>query len=149
MIIKKTAQEIEKMAAAGAVLVKTMNLLAGKVRPGVSTASGTVSSESKSVVSTSSARPAMLGAGTQSSRNSASDPMLTARTVSESTRATRLPAWSARVTDTAPEPVLDNLTRAAGTPGWCSDTPSQRNGTPCSAWSSTAAACRAESSRAG
>ena len=37
MIIKKTAQEIEKMAAAGAVLVKTMNLLAGKVRPGVST----------------------------------------------------------------------------------------------------------------
>ncbi len=37
MIIKKTPDEIERMAAAGAVLVKTMNLLAGKIRPGVST----------------------------------------------------------------------------------------------------------------
>ena len=37
MIIKKTPDEIERMAAAGAVLVKTLNLLAGKVRPGVST----------------------------------------------------------------------------------------------------------------
>src|SRR5246127_5385651 len=37
MIIKKTPEEIEKMAAAGAILVKTMNLLAGKVRPGVTT----------------------------------------------------------------------------------------------------------------
>ena len=38
MIIKKSPEEIERMAAAGAVLVKTMNLLAGKVRPGVTTA---------------------------------------------------------------------------------------------------------------
>jgi methionyl aminopeptidase len=37
MIIKKKPEEIERMAAAGAVLVRTMNLLAGKVRPGVST----------------------------------------------------------------------------------------------------------------
>src|SRR5579884_1874013 len=37
MIIKKTPEEIDKMAAAGAILVRTMNLLAGKVRPGVST----------------------------------------------------------------------------------------------------------------
>jgi methionyl aminopeptidase len=37
VIIKKTPEEIERMAAAGAVLVKTMNLLAGKIRPGVST----------------------------------------------------------------------------------------------------------------
>ena len=37
MIIKKTPEEIERMAAAGAILVKTMNLLAGKVRAGVST----------------------------------------------------------------------------------------------------------------
>ena len=37
MIIKKSAEEIDKMAAAGAILVKTMNLLAGKIRPGVST----------------------------------------------------------------------------------------------------------------
>src|SRR5690348_331647 len=38
MIIKKSPEEIERMAAAGAVLVKTMNLLAGKVRPGITTA---------------------------------------------------------------------------------------------------------------
>jgi methionyl aminopeptidase len=37
VIIKKTPEEIDRMAAAGAILVKTMNLLAGKVRPGVST----------------------------------------------------------------------------------------------------------------
>jgi methionyl aminopeptidase len=37
VIIKKSPDEIEKMAAAGDVLVRTMNLLAGKVRPGVST----------------------------------------------------------------------------------------------------------------
>jgi methionyl aminopeptidase len=37
VIIKKTPEEIERMAAAGAILVKTMNLLAGKIRPGVST----------------------------------------------------------------------------------------------------------------
>src|ERR1700716_528955 len=37
MIIKKSPEEIERMAAAGVVLVKTMNLLAGKVRPGVTT----------------------------------------------------------------------------------------------------------------
>jgi methionyl aminopeptidase len=38
MIIKKTPEEIDRMAAAGEILVRTMNLLAGKVRPGVSTA---------------------------------------------------------------------------------------------------------------
>jgi methionyl aminopeptidase len=37
VIIKKTPEEIDRMAAAGAVLVKTMNLLAGKIRPGVTT----------------------------------------------------------------------------------------------------------------
>lgn len=37
MIIKKSPQEIDRMAAAGAILVKTMNLLAGKVRPGATT----------------------------------------------------------------------------------------------------------------
>jgi methionyl aminopeptidase len=36
VIIKKTPEEIDQMAA-GAVLVKTMNLLAGKIRPGVTT----------------------------------------------------------------------------------------------------------------
>src|SRR5260370_13826042 len=37
MIIKKTPEEIERMAAAGDILVRTMSLLAGKIRPGVST----------------------------------------------------------------------------------------------------------------
>src|SRR6201986_1263666 len=37
MIIKKSPEQIDRMAAAGAVLVRTMNLLAGKIRPGVTT----------------------------------------------------------------------------------------------------------------
>jgi methionyl aminopeptidase len=37
MIIKKSPEEIERMALAGDTLVRTMNLLAGKIRPGVST----------------------------------------------------------------------------------------------------------------
>lgn len=37
MIIKKSAAEIDHMAAAGEILVKAMDLLAGKIRPGVST----------------------------------------------------------------------------------------------------------------
>src|SRR5712692_8353353 len=37
MIIKKTPEEIDRMAAAGEILVRTMNLLAGKIRPGVTT----------------------------------------------------------------------------------------------------------------
>jgi methionyl aminopeptidase len=38
MIIKKSPEEIDRIAAAGAILVRTMNLLAGKIRPGVTTA---------------------------------------------------------------------------------------------------------------
>jgi methionyl aminopeptidase len=37
VIIKKSPEEVERMAAAGAILVKTLNLLAGKVRPGITT----------------------------------------------------------------------------------------------------------------
>src|ERR1700743_3973225 len=37
MIIKKTPEEIDRMAAAGSVLVRTMNLLSVKIRPGVTT----------------------------------------------------------------------------------------------------------------
>ncbi len=37
VIIKKSPEEIERMAAAGAILVRTLNLLAGKIRPGVTT----------------------------------------------------------------------------------------------------------------
>jgi methionyl aminopeptidase len=38
MIVKKSPAEIDKMAEAGAILVRTMDLLAGKIRPGVTTA---------------------------------------------------------------------------------------------------------------
>jgi methionyl aminopeptidase len=38
VIIKKSAAEIERMARAGEVLVDTLELIAGKIRPGVSTA---------------------------------------------------------------------------------------------------------------
>ena len=38
MIVKKTPAEIDKMARAGDILVRCMDLLAGKVRPGVTTA---------------------------------------------------------------------------------------------------------------
>ena len=38
MIIKKSPEEIDRIAAAGAILVRTMNLVAGKIRPGVTTA---------------------------------------------------------------------------------------------------------------
>jgi methionyl aminopeptidase len=38
VIITKTPAEIDRMAAAGTILVKTLNLLKGKIRPGVTTA---------------------------------------------------------------------------------------------------------------
>ena len=38
MIVKKSPREIDKMAAAGAILVRTLKLLEGKVREGVTTA---------------------------------------------------------------------------------------------------------------
>jgi methionyl aminopeptidase len=38
VIVKKTPEQIEQMAASGAILVRTLELLAGKVRPGVTTA---------------------------------------------------------------------------------------------------------------
>ncbi len=38
MIVTKTPEQIEKMAAAGSVLVRTLDLVAGKIRPGVTTA---------------------------------------------------------------------------------------------------------------
>jgi len=38
VIVTKTPEQIDKMAAAGGVLVKTLNLLQAKIRPGVTTA---------------------------------------------------------------------------------------------------------------
>ena len=37
MIVKKTPDQIDKMAAAGDILVRTLDLVAGKIRPGVTT----------------------------------------------------------------------------------------------------------------
>jgi methionyl aminopeptidase len=37
VIVKKTPEQIEKMAAAGAILVRTLDLVGGKIRPGVTT----------------------------------------------------------------------------------------------------------------
>ena len=37
MIVRKSPEEIDRMAASGALLVKAMNLIAGKIRPGVTT----------------------------------------------------------------------------------------------------------------
>jgi methionyl aminopeptidase len=45
VIIKKTPAEIDHMAAAGAILVKTLSLLKGKIRPGVTTAELDVAAE--------------------------------------------------------------------------------------------------------
>jgi methionyl aminopeptidase len=45
VIVKKSPAEIDKMAAAGAILVKTMDLLAAKVRPGVTTGELDVAAE--------------------------------------------------------------------------------------------------------
>ena len=38
MIIKKSPEEIDKIAAAGAILVRTLKLIESKIRPGVTTA---------------------------------------------------------------------------------------------------------------
>jgi methionyl aminopeptidase len=37
VIVKKTPEQIDRMAAAGAILVRTLDLVAGKIRPGVTT----------------------------------------------------------------------------------------------------------------
>jgi methionyl aminopeptidase len=59
VIIKKTPEEIERMAAAGAILVRTMNLLAGKIRPGVST--GELDQAAEKFIRSQGAEPAFKG----------------------------------------------------------------------------------------
>jgi len=59
MIIKKTPEEIERMAAAGAILVKTLNLLAGKIRPGVTT--GELDEAAEKFIRSQGAEPAFKG----------------------------------------------------------------------------------------
>src|SRR5690349_16545851 len=59
MIIKKSPAEIDKMAAAGAILVKTMDLLAGKIRPGVTT--GELDAAAEKFIRSQGATPAFKG----------------------------------------------------------------------------------------
>ncbi|HEY2769202.1 MAG TPA: type I methionyl aminopeptidase [Solirubrobacteraceae bacterium] len=59
MIIKKTPAEIDRMAVAGEILVKTMNLLAGKVRPGVTT--GELDKAAEKFIRSQGAEPAFKG----------------------------------------------------------------------------------------
>src|ERR671933_1792709 len=59
MIVKKTTAEIEKMARAGDILVRTMDLLAGKVRPGVTT--GELDAAAEKFIRSQGATPAFKG----------------------------------------------------------------------------------------
>ena len=59
MIIKKTPEEIDRIATAGAILVRTMNLLAGKIRPGVTT--GELDAAAEKFIRSQGAEPAFKG----------------------------------------------------------------------------------------
>ena len=59
MIVKKSPAEIDKMAEAGAILVKTMDLLAAKVRPGVTT--GELDAAAEKFIRSQGATPAFKG----------------------------------------------------------------------------------------
>jgi methionyl aminopeptidase len=59
VIVKKTPEQIEQMAAAGAILVRTLDLLAGKVRPGVTT--GELDEAAERFIRSQGAEPAFKG----------------------------------------------------------------------------------------
>jgi methionyl aminopeptidase len=59
VIVKKTPEQIEKMAAAGGVLVKTLNLLRSKIRPGVTT--GELDEAAEKFIRSHGAEPAFKG----------------------------------------------------------------------------------------
>ena len=59
MILKKSPEEIDKMAAAGAILVKTLGLVAGKIRPGVTT--GELDAAAEAFIRSQGAEPAFKG----------------------------------------------------------------------------------------
>jgi methionyl aminopeptidase len=59
VIIKKSPEEIDRMAAAGEILVKTMNLLAAKIRPGVTT--GELDQAAEKFIRSQGATPAFKG----------------------------------------------------------------------------------------
>ncbi len=59
MIVKKTPQEIDKMAAAGAILVRTLALVESKIRPGVTT--GELDAAAERFIRSQGAMPAFKG----------------------------------------------------------------------------------------
>jgi methionyl aminopeptidase len=59
VIIKKSPAEIDQMAAAGEILVRTMDLLAGKIRPGVTT--GELDAAAEKFIRSQGATPAFKG----------------------------------------------------------------------------------------
>jgi methionyl aminopeptidase len=59
VIIKKTPEEIDRIAVAGGILVRTMNLLAGKIRPGVTT--GELDAAAEKFIRSQGAEPAFKG----------------------------------------------------------------------------------------
>ncbi len=59
MIVKKTPAEIDKMAAAGAILVRTLDLVEGKIRPGVTT--GELDAAAERFIRSQGATPAFKG----------------------------------------------------------------------------------------
>jgi methionyl aminopeptidase len=59
MIVKKTPAEIDKMARAGDILVRTMDLLAAKIRPGVTT--GELDKAAERFIRSQGATPAFKG----------------------------------------------------------------------------------------
>src|ERR671927_2021195 len=59
MIVKKSPAEIDKMARAGEILVRTMDLLAGKIRPGVTT--GDLDKAAERFIRSQGATPAFKG----------------------------------------------------------------------------------------
>jgi methionyl aminopeptidase len=59
MIVKKTPAEIDKMARAGEILVRTMDLLAAKIRPGVTT--GELDKAAERFIRSQGATPAFKG----------------------------------------------------------------------------------------
>src|SRR3982751_2763537 len=59
MIVKKSPAEIDKMARAGEIHVRTMHLLAGKIRPGVTT--GELDAAAEKFIRSQGATPAFKG----------------------------------------------------------------------------------------
>src|ERR1700747_2845215 len=59
MSLKTTPAELERMAAAGAILFKTMNRLAGKIRPGITT--GDLDQAAEKFIRSQGAEPAFKG----------------------------------------------------------------------------------------